>query len=303
AGAVAAGARVGGGEEALGAGYGLLVEGAVALADAAQGPAHGLFDEVAVVEGGAFDEGQHADEGAVGGGLVVASEASDEGEGGALDPELVAGRKLADFLPRVRRCVEEARGGLIAEVPRVEVGGPGIDLRSGDGLGIVDEAREEAGFVVAGRPQGERELVIGADALGELAEGGDGHAERVLDVDAVADHAGAVAFAAHPAELGEERRNALVGFVFALAATVLGRGGALGGYRAMGGDGALRDGPPRRGTAAPGLAGCEAALGLRRHGRPARSSSVSEGAPPLAGAPLGASFSPRPRSRPPVALG
>src|SRR5690606_17282738 len=56
--ALVAGALVRCRENALGARHGRFVQRAVALADAAQRPAHGLLHEVALVEGAPFDERQ-----------------------------------------------------------------------------------------------------------------------------------------------------------------------------------------------------------------------------------------------------
>jgi hypothetical protein len=78
---------------------------------------------------------------------------------------------------------------LVADVPRVEVAGPGLGLLLGDRCRIMDEAGQEAGLVVPRCPQGERQVVVRAEALGDLAQLVDRHAEGVLDVDAVTGHA------------------------------------------------------------------------------------------------------------------
>jgi hypothetical protein len=102
------------------------VERRVASANQAQGPAHTLLDEVAVVGGGALDERQAAEEGLVIRALVVEGQAREQGEGGALAELIIAAGALRNFGEGVRGAVEQVKADRIAEAPVVEVAAPAV---------------------------------------------------------------------------------------------------------------------------------------------------------------------------------
>ena len=96
--------------------------------------------------------------------LVVHGEARHKGKAGALDELLGPARPGGRLCSRRSASVEEVGGHLVAEVPGVEVGRPALHLRFVDLVGLVDERGQQAGFVVAGAPQPEGELVVVAEA-------------------------------------------------------------------------------------------------------------------------------------------
>ena len=151
-------------------------------------------------------------EGLVASRLVVHGEAGHEGEAGALD-ELRGPARPGDRLrPGEGRAVEEIGRHLVADVPRIEVGRPALHLSHVDLVWFVDEGGQQASFVVAGAPQLEGELVIVAEVLCQASQHGDRHAVSVVDLDAVARHAGAIGLAAKRRDLGEDRsRTAALG--------------------------------------------------------------------------------------------
>ncbi len=107
------------------------------------------------------------------------------------------------------RLVEQVRGELVADVPRVEVGDPRLHLRLVDESRVVDDRRQQARLVVARRPQGERELVVAAEGLRHPPQLPERDPEGVVDPDAVARHAGAVLLAALRGELAEKGGDAI----------------------------------------------------------------------------------------------
>ena len=108
------------------------------------------------------------------------------------------------------RLVEEVGGHLVAEVPRVEAGRPGLHLPLVDASRLIDEGGQQSRLVVAAAPEREGQAVVATEPLGQAPQLGDRHAEGVVDPDAVARHAGAILVAALRGELGEDRRHALL---------------------------------------------------------------------------------------------
>src|SRR6266403_1058153 len=156
------------------------MEPRVAFADAAKRPAHGFLYKIAVVGGGAFDEGEALEEKFVRCGLVVQCNARQEGEGGALYEFGASIRPLRDCLPGVRRFVEQMKAKGVADAPTIEVAAPPVHLNRCNAAGLVDKSGEQAGLVNAGIPECEREIVIAPEAFGEQADTSDRNTEGVL---------------------------------------------------------------------------------------------------------------------------
>ncbi len=126
-----------------------------------------------------------------------------QGEASSFDPWLVALGPLSRLRPRELRPVEETRRRLVADIPRIEVVRPRLELLLGDRTRVVHETREQPRLVLARRPQGARKLVVPAESLRDIAKLGDRDAKRVLDVDSVPSHSGSVAFAAQGAKASD----------------------------------------------------------------------------------------------------
>ena len=114
----------------------------------------------------------------------------DQGEAGALHELLVATHPGARRREGMRGGTEEVAADLVADVPRIEVGGPGVHLRRRHLRRVVDHRGDDAGLVDPGGPQVERERVIEPVRLRDPAAVRDAHAQGSVDGDPDPRHAG-----------------------------------------------------------------------------------------------------------------
>src|SRR6266403_292590 len=156
------------------------MEPGIAFADPAKGPTNGFLYKIAVVGGGAFDEREALEEKFVRCGIVVQGNARQEGEGRALYEFVASIRPLRDFLPGVRRFVEQMKAQGVADAPTIEVAAPPVHLNRCHAAGLVDNSSKDAGLVNAGIPECEREVVIAPEPFGEQADTSDRNTEGVL---------------------------------------------------------------------------------------------------------------------------
>src|SRR5512146_224181 len=161
--------------------------------DGAQGPAHGLLHEVALVPRALFDEGQEGQKTLVGSRLVVQRQARHQREGGALDEEPGGGRPLAGLLPGERGSVEEVETDRVAVGPVLETRGPRIHLATRHARRIVHECGQQSRLVPPAGPQRRGHGVIRPQPLLHHQQGLDRHAEHALGDNTVARHARDVA--------------------------------------------------------------------------------------------------------------
>ncbi len=75
-------------------------------------------------------------------------------------------------------AIEEVGTGLVADVPRIEVGCPALELRFVHQRRVVDHAGQELGLMIARRHRVQRQPVVCAYDLGDAAQLGHRNAER-----------------------------------------------------------------------------------------------------------------------------
>ena len=143
------------------------IEGAIALADRAEGHVRGFLDEMALVTGFAFDQGKPPLELFIARPFVVHGETPQQREGRALLKLVAPGAPLGDLGPRVRGAIEKVEAHRIAECPVIEVFTPSIHLSGCELLGIADEGCEHSGLVHARGPEGHSEWLAAPERLAE----------------------------------------------------------------------------------------------------------------------------------------
>src|SRR2546428_13683385 len=172
-------------------GDGPPVQWPVPLADAAEGPVHGLFHEVPIVGRSPFDELKEGLILSITGRFVVHGQTGDHGKRRPFDKLPIAHRPLPDLLPGKGHLLEQSRH-LVAHIPAVEVVHPSLRLRRSKLRRISHEAGKDTGFVKTRFPQPQRQTVIAADLSRESAEVGDGNPQRAFRADPEARHPGDV---------------------------------------------------------------------------------------------------------------
>ncbi|CAD7045617.1 hypothetical protein REJC140_03985 [Pseudorhizobium endolithicum] len=163
--------------------------GAVALADIAQGPVHGLPDEVARVRRVRLDQRQIGEQSFIRLLLFTYGRAGDHREGGAAYIfAFVRGELRDQFRPEGR--LREKVGGGVYDFPGIEACRPGTGLLPRQPVRIGSEDRSHAGIAQPSLPELERAFMVALHLTGNRAHLRGRDPERGGGVDAEAGHAG-----------------------------------------------------------------------------------------------------------------
>src|ERR1043166_670924 len=184
----------------------------ISTANASKRPADGLFDEVALVGGRALDALQRVEEWCVGRGLVMERYRSDERERGAPDELFAARAPFPEFLPGVRRLVEEMETGGVAVRPVLEAPCPPIHLIGSDFRRVFNEGGKQSRLEPSGSPECEGQRMVVPVRLGHLSDDPYRDTEDFRGGNAVPRHAVAITCRSLPLERAKQRIDELFRF-------------------------------------------------------------------------------------------
>src|SRR6476646_6364221 len=144
---------------------GRSVQGLIAAANAAQGPADSFLHEVTIINRRSLYQMHCFHELLVRRFPVMQGQRGQDGEGSAPYELLLPWGPGLHLSPTVGRAVKEMKAERVADCPVIEIPRPAVHLTRGDEVRFLDKRDEHPRFMPLGVPEGEGQLVIAPEAL------------------------------------------------------------------------------------------------------------------------------------------